>query len=308
MFEFYCQENIYNELTSTIVSLIITLVATFFGFLGAFYLSTRSERIQKKNEIKKQRDIYVKRLTYLTILITSSLDSIEKQLVKFELKSKEIKKQPSEVHILKIIASEDLYRLQKMNSEGIFLVYNEIISGSEEKLKDYKNIYSTIDFIYLKIKQTIDSNEKQVNFCYRDQMYIKEKVDGLSYELIKMIKTIESDGGDFKNNIDYKFATFWHRKYCNLVKKQSNFGIIEKELIIPFSKKLEEKHDKKTYLSILYDFTSKSLVRYNHLKTNSNRFADEMENIRNEMSEHINYLKEINDKIKCAITTYGNLY
>lgn len=208
------------------------------------------------------------------------------------------------MHMLKIVASTDLHRLQKMDSEGIFLAYNEIISESEEKLKDYKNIYSTIDFIYLRIQQAIESNEKQVNFCHRDQMYIKEKVDGLSDELIKIIKTIESNGGDFKNSIDYEFTTSWHSKYYDLVEKQSNLGIIETELIIPFSETLRKEHDKKPYFPILYDFTSKSMVRYNHLKTNSNTFADEMGNIRSEMSESINKLKEINDKIKHAITIY----
>lgn len=95
MFEFYYPEYIYNEPTSIIVSLIITLVATFLGFWGAFYLSTRSERIQKKNENKNQRDIYIKRLTYLTNLITTSLDTTEKQLVNFELQSEVIKKEPT---------------------------------------------------------------------------------------------------------------------------------------------------------------------------------------------------------------------
>jgi hypothetical protein len=93
------------------------------------------------------------------------------------------------------------------------LAYNEIINDSEIKLKDYKNIYNTIDFIYLRLQQAIDSNEKHIGFCHRDQMYIKEKVDGLSDELIKIIKTIESYGNEFKDRDDYKFLTSWHTKY-----------------------------------------------------------------------------------------------
>jgi hypothetical protein len=48
----------------------------------------------------------------------------------------------------------------------------------------------------------------------------------------------------------------------------------------------------------------KVLVRFIHLKTNANSFANEMNNMRNEMKESIDILKKINEKIKRAITMY----
>ena len=283
---------------------IFTLIATFLGFLGAFYISTRSERNQKKNEIEKQKDIYKKRLSHLTNLITNSLDIVEKQLTNYELLAIEIKKEPTEIHMPKMTASTDLHRLQRMDSEGIFLAYNEIMSESEVKLKDYQNIYNSIDFIYLRIRQALVSNEKQISFCHRDQMYIKEKVDGLSDELIKVIKTIESHFSDFADRDDYKFLTSWHTKYYELVEKQATLGEIEKEMMLPFGEILRKEHDKMPYFPILYDYTSKTLVRFNHLKTNSISFAEEMNNMRNEMKTSIDKLNEINEKIKRAITKY----
>ncbi len=304
MFEFYYPEYIVNEPTSTWVSLLITLIATFLGFWGAFYISTRTERNQKKSEIEKQKDIYKKRLSHLTNLISNSLDIVDKQLTNYEELAKEIKNAPTEIHMPKMTASTDLNRLQRMDTEGIFLAYNEIINDSDTKLKDYKNIYNTIDFIYLRLRQATESNEKHIGFCHRDQMYIKEKVDGLSDELIKIIKTIESYGNGFNERVDYKFMTSWHTKYYDLVEKQASLGDIEREMMAPFGELLKKEHDKAPYFPILYDFTSKIMVRFNHIRTNSISFADEMINMRSEMQETTEKLKEINDKIKRAITMY----
>ncbi len=304
MFEFYYPEYVINEPTSFFVSLFITLIATFLGFWGAFYISTSTERNQRKNEKEKQRDIYKKRLSHLTNLISNSLDIVDKQLTNYEELAKAIKNAPTEIHMPKMTASTDLHRLQRMDTEGIFLAYNEIINDSEIKLKDYKNIYNTIDFVYLRLHQAMDSNEKHIGFCHRDQMYIKEKVDGLSDELIKIIKTIESYGNGFKARDDYKFLTSWHTKYYELVEKQAILGEIEKEMMLPFGDTLKKEHDRMPYFPVLYDFTLKTLVRFNHLKTNADSFADEMNNMRKEMKESIDKLKEINEKIKRAITMY----
>lgn len=305
MFEFYYPEYVINERSSLILNLLISLVATFFAFLGAFYISSRSERKQKKNEIEKQRKLYQNRLTHFSNLITNSLDVVEKQLVNFEQLASEIKNAPTEIHYLKLSASTDLSRLQKMDSESIFSAYNEVIEEDGNKLKDYKNIYNTIDFIYLRIKQAIDSNEKHIGFQHRDQMYLKEKIDGLSDELIKIIKIIESRG-NFKDTIEHKFTTSWHSKYYDLVEKQATLGVIETELMIPYGETLRTEHSDKDYFPVLYDFTSNSIVRYQHLNLNSNTFANELANIRQEMTESITKLTEINERIKRAITMYKN--
>jgi hypothetical protein len=135
-------------------------------------------------------------------------------------------------------------------------------------------------------------------------MYIKKKVDGLSDELIKVIKTIESHFDAFADRDDYKFLTSWHTKYYELVEKQVTLGEIEKYMMLPFGDLLKKEHDKMPYFPILYDYTSKTLVRFNHLKTNSISFADEMSNMRNEMKTPIDKLNEINEKIKRAIIKY----
>ena len=306
MFEFYFPHYIINEPNSIIENLLISLVATFIAFLGAFYISSITVRKQKTIELEKQRLLYKNRLTYFSNLITNSLEIVEKQLVNYEKLAAEIKEEPTEIHLLKMNASTDLSRLQRMDSEGIFSSYNEIIKESENKLKDYKNIYNTIDFIYLRVKQAIDSNEKYIGFLHRDQMYIKDKIDGLSDELIKVIKAIESHGCSFKDTVEYNFTTAWQSKYYELVEKQETIGGIETELMLPYAELLQSEHSQKNYFPILYDFTSKSLVRYTHLRRNTNQFAIELENIRSEMKESLEILNEINEKIKLAITNYPN--
>jgi uncharacterized membrane protein YgaE (UPF0421/DUF939 family) len=93
MFKFYYPEIIYNE-PSFWSSLFITLIGTFLGFLGAFYLVNIGQNRQISIDKKKKIDDYKNRLSYFTLLIDNALKTTEKQIDNFELLAQEINKNP----------------------------------------------------------------------------------------------------------------------------------------------------------------------------------------------------------------------
>lgn len=72
----------------------------------------------------------------------------------------------------------------------------------------------------MELKQSIDSVDKQVNFVYRDQLYIKEKIESLSTEIIKWIKHIEVTESNFASLTEYHFLTSFHNIYQKLINEK----------------------------------------------------------------------------------------
>jgi hypothetical protein len=300
MFEFYYPETILNE-SSIWSSLFVTLIGTFIGFLGAFYLVNRSLTKQRRIDRNKKHEELKDRLSFFSLLIDNSLSTTKNQLENFEILAVDIKSNPIELNLLPIVASIDLDRLQKIDSNEIFTAYNELIPNSESKLKDYKNLYNSIDYISLRINQAFNSNEKHISFLHKDQLYIKEMIENLSDELIKEIYNIEKSDDKYKQNPTYIFLTQSHEKYYDMVENQANLSLIETKFLNPFAQDLQKNRLYESYPK-LFHYTSKSMIRFAHIKMNSINFSNELSGIRNEMTAAINSLNENNEKLKRALT------
>lgn len=97
---------------------LVAFLGTGLGFLGAYFLTKVADRKQKKRDKYIKQDLYNDRLIYMSQLI--DVDIIKKQIGKLEKLSAEIEKVPTEYHKLELIASNDLMRLQKMDTVEVF--------------------------------------------------------------------------------------------------------------------------------------------------------------------------------------------
>lgn len=302
MFEFYYPDTIYAA-SSIWSSLFVTLLGTFIGFLGAFYLVNKNIAKQKKiNELKKL-DGFKKRLSYFSLLIDNSLTTIDTQINNFESLAKNIKENPTEINLLPIVASIDLERLQRIDSIEIFKAYNEIMPYHERKLKDFKNIYYSIDYLNLRIQQVFKSNENHILFLNKDQMYLKGIIDNLGDKIFVLIMSIEMKISDYKTNPDYIFLTKSHTRYYELVESGANLSQFEIEFLIPFGEEIKSNYSKTPYFLELYEYISKSIKRFNHVKLNSIEFSIELFDIRKEMDVSIRNLRTNNEKLNNQIST-----
>ncbi|MDR7127688.1 hypothetical protein J2X69_000016 [Algoriphagus sp. 4150] len=296
MVEFYRIDTLVNEASSFWVSLLVTVIGTLLGFLGAFLIYNRADRKEVYKENKAKEDRYKDRLKYLSQLVDDSLLMLSNQLDNFEELANDISQYPTEQHKLKIKASDNLKRLQNMDTEEVFHAYHLVIPESDEKIKNYKNIYNCIDFLYLRLEQAIDSADKTVNFTYRDQMFIKEKIDYLSSVIYLKINDLNKDPS--KDPDFYSFLIHSHREYMKLVEGSSNIGNYEKDFLVPFGEDLRNRFLNHSFFNELIDLTSKALVRFNHMKVNASLFSSELKGLRKEMKDSYERLALINDEIK----------
>ena len=297
MFDYYHVDNLIKGSGSFWIDLLKTIIGTLLGFIGAFYLTKRTgkRQIERDRIAKIQR--YRERLSYLVQLIESSIKIINDQLNNFENLAKEVRQEPIEQHLLKLKASTDLHRLQNMDTEEVFHAYHSIVPENPDKNKDYKNIYGCIDFLYLRHKQAIESVDKQVNFLHRDQMYIKETIEKLSNDMIKWIKSIETENKDFKDISNYKFLVKHYENYVSLIDEEAKLGILETDFLVPFGEELRKSYANEAFFGDLNDLAARAIIRFNHIKRNSEVFASELFDIRKEMDHSIKTLTEIKVKI-----------
>jgi len=295
MFKFYDVETLIKE-SDFWMSLLVTFIGTLLGFIGAFYLTKWTERKQVKKQEQDKYNIYKDRLYYLNQLIKSSLKIIEDQLVNFEELANELIQYPTRQNLLKIIASNDLDRLQSMDTQEIFHAYYWIIPNYDNKIDNYKKIYSSIDFLYLRLKQAIESTDKNVNFTFKDQMYIKETTEHLSNVIYAWIKELEKNNG-IKSQ-EYEFLVTSHKSYIKLIEEKAEICDFETEFLVPFGNKLRQSFSRAIFFSELNVISTKIILKYNHIKENSKLFSIELKDLRKEMNNSINVLKEINGIIE----------
>lgn len=298
MFEFYRIDTLINDSNSFWLNLLVTVLGTTLGFLGAFYLTKLTDKKQQKKETQQKFDLYKDRLTYMTQLIETCIDIIKRQIEKFEKFATEIDKTPTEQHLLELLASNDLQRLQTMDTEEAFHAYHLIIPESHDKISDYKDIYSSIDFLYLRLKQAIDSADKHVNFIHRDQLYIKEKIENLSIEVIKWLKQIEVDRpNDFAEISEYKFLILYHNKYQVLIKSRALISAIETDFLIPFRDELRIHYNQTPFFHELNLLMTQTSIKFDHIRINSQAFSSDIAGLRKELSKSLEKLEKINTKI-----------
>lgn len=298
MFEYYHIDTLINESGSFWLNLWTTIIGTGIGLLGAFWLANKTYKKQLKKEFEAKLYLYKDRLHYMVQLIDSAIKTIEKQTNNFEELSKEYKSEPTEKHLLRLIASNDLHRLQNMDTEEVFQAYYQVVPNNPEKNNDYKKIYGYIDFLFMSLKQTIESTDKQVNFVYRDQMFIKKTIESLTNQIYKWIKTIEKEESDFKSLGKYLFLVHYHMIYTQLIEEQSKLGRIEEEFLIPFGQLLLKDFKYEDYFGELHNLASKAIIRFNHLKMNSDNFANDLNNQRSLMKSAIESLAAIKNKLQ----------
>lgn len=302
MFEYYRIDNLISEPSSTFINLLVTFSATLLGFLGAFFIAkwTYQQQVKKDDELKIHR--YKERLRYLGQLIESSISTIDKQLENFETLAKEIQEKPAEQHFLKLTASNDLQRLQNMDTSEVFQAYYQIIPDNSEKDKDYRKIYSFIDFLSMNQKQTIESTEKQVNFVYRDQLFVMQKIEQLTNQAYHWIKIIERENPDNYNLFpEYTFLISHHQNYMKLIEQQVRFKELEENFLIPFGQELLKDYSHSYFFAELHNLASEIISKFNHMKENASSFVQDLINQRGLMQNSIDSLREINLKIQQRI-------
>jgi hypothetical protein len=296
-FNFYDIENLINESSSVLTSLFVTFSGTLLGFYGAFFISRQSEKKQKIKEMQNKNELYKGRLKYMTYLIDSCLDILNRQFDKIEELAKKVEEKPTEQHLLELFASNDLQRLQKMDSQEIFNAYYSIIPETDDKIKDYKNIYGSIDYLYLEMNQTIESIIRRNDFVHKDQLIVKDLVDSIAIKTKKLINDVKTNKMDIENPALFKLLILNDGTINMLIASEFDFGKVETDYLLPYAKALRNNFSSCESTKDIYDLLCQALRKFTHIKLNSDVFMKDLLMKRAKSSATMEKLSVINKKI-----------
>ncbi|MBS1629380.1 MAG: hypothetical protein JST27_04915 [Bacteroidetes bacterium] len=160
------ETSIPKWLDNNLVSALIGALASFV----VFYFTLRHERKRERNE---QVELQKKKLNYLSALISGIIAYGNSQNKNIADMIQKISESPFDFPLMTFAPKADLERAANgINQEDYFHAYLTNYGSKLESVKDFKNIFSAIDYLHLQYDQLLEmikisashDNERKLNF------------------------------------------------------------------------------------------------------------------------------------------------
>ncbi len=134
---FYFGENYYTGGAASFgEEVLVSFLGAFFGFGFALYLYYRNLQADKND-----------RLIYFQLLLEGSISHIQGLFKKVNAYVVNQRKDYLDLQIIKFGINNDISRLDKQDSQGIYLAYRHFFSSEEQWISNYGKIYKSIDLV-----------------------------------------------------------------------------------------------------------------------------------------------------------------
>lgn len=297
-FIFKFGEHYYESDGNNWLSLLLTLVGSFLGFMTALYLDRRARRRTKEKEQLKLELDYSDLLKYLKILLTEVIKAVEQQQKVNEEFWKEIEKDPHEIQYLKILSSNDTKRVLNLNLQNTFLAFRHFFETNEDWLGDLKRMNSSVDFIdsyFPEINRIFKSYQKGIyEFSLQYKSYVDNLPDFMAGELTRM----KHDPENFKRDPRFIFLNKSVLKYHELIEKKKRLKAFDIEFLEPILLTTLEHFSDQPFAEPVMDICKKARVKLNDIRTDALGTAEEFKSLPSKIESSVNSLKALIEKIE----------
>jgi hypothetical protein len=151
-------------------SLFISIVGAFAGFMGAYWIYMSSLKKPRKDTLK-----------YFTALLESVVSLARNQAKNVTDLSAKLSGNPTKTALLSIVASHDIKRLaERVDQQAVYHAYLKEYKRTRDIYRQFKDIYSFVDFIDM----SIDELKKFVEKEYAS-IYIRKKEYADQFKIVK---------------------------------------------------------------------------------------------------------------------------
>ncbi len=239
MFRFYFPENIYQNSSSFLESVTITLLGALIGALIGFW---GAMRLQRRIEMR----VAIEKLTLLSNLIDDVLILIPKHIKSFDKLLEEVESEPYELHSLGRVPSTDLDRLISILKEEVFSSI-ALVFGKDASVF-YRNIRKSIDSVYLINIEMLDVTKRRNASINKDQYFVQDAYSKLISILTVRMKQFRETDGSYNANPLYDYIHELAIKGNRLNKEaaeneKSNIGNFNDYIITPLLNECTGKFD-----------------------------------------------------------------
>ncbi len=204
-------------------NLIISILGTLLGagFAWLFFKKTlESNRAEDKVKYEK----YLKsRMKFLLSLIKEVIKYSEKQIEEFEIQARSIIENAYKIHVLKLIASNQISRLKAIDSQDIFEAFIFLFKNEEDVIDQYNKLLYHIDYLDKSFEQICNANDLNITNMNLDYEKMRISANTLYSNFIKY--TEDSSMHDIKKVRLQEFDYFIYNGELDIKNFQENFLI-----------------------------------------------------------------------------------
>lgn len=292
-------EHFHYDSGGFLIKLITSILGAFFGFLFALLLNNLLERKNKNNTIKQTHRQHYNQLKYLSVFLESTAINSERQFKEIENHSKLVLASPLKISEPAWFASNDLERLNNMSSGELFQSYLSFFSETDEEIKNYKNIFSNIDYLNRVFQDFSKRVEKHQNYMSN---HFKTIVDCIE-NIVLIIGNFEnylisSNSSGYQETPEYKYLLYYKQFYIDSISKEPDFMEYKTHFFIPFQTTIFNNIHDLVFVETIIPHIRKGSNTLLTAELNSVKYAEACVDDSEDVQKSITYIKNISDKIK----------
>jgi len=293
MFKFYFPENIYQNSSSFLESVIITLLGALIGALIGFW---GAMHIQRRTEMRAS----IEKLTLLSNLIDDVLILIPEHIKSFDKLLNNIKLEPYETHSLERMPSTDLDRLIAILKEEVFSSIALVFEKDASVF--YRNIRKSIDSAYLINIELLDVTEKRNASVNKAQYFVQNAYSQLISILTLEMHMLRDTDAAYETNPLYIYIHKLAIKE-NEIKKEavqkgiSNIGNFNSQILIPLCNECTVLFDPLNASRII-EIAKPATVRVSNMESNSLEFLSSFGCYSDQLNKEVGKLESYNITLK----------
>ena len=211
----------FYDTSSSVIEKFWTFFVSFCGIgipLILFYLGLR---LDKKRENKRKIDRQEDNLKYFAILIENILTLSSIQATNCVTVATKISINPIEFPLLEKIVGTDIKRIVNLsNHEDIFHAYISKYGNTTENIKEFRVIFSYLDYldkIYDQHIQVFETYKEKLGIKYQNYCNI---TDDLMEHVAILIKDIKNENNGYENNDFWNLINNLIMEYYAKIKKE----------------------------------------------------------------------------------------
>lgn len=178
--------------TTYFKDLSIAIIGAGIGVYGAWYFFRQTLENDKIKEEQKRKIYLLNRLKWTKELLKDVIKQANDQADKYIEQGNEIKANPYKIHFVQLLASNQMERLQSIDSQDLFDAFIDQFGDNIETVKKYKDFLSKIDFISKSLEMTFNWNDRNIQNLGQDQEKLRLLIDTFYSHFLSLKNSSES--------------------------------------------------------------------------------------------------------------------
>lgn len=296
-------EHFYESGSSFGINVLITFIGAFFGLLFALLVNRIFENRGKKNAENKKNAQDNDRINYLGIILKSTCKTAKEQVKHYHDLAEKVKENALQAYMPVQLATYDVWRLRNLDSIELFDSFISVFSNSENKTKEYKNIFGHGDFIFEKLNEAKKQNERHRNFQHKDELFVRDCIEEIYTWIGLRAKNFQVIHKEKVTEIpEFNYLRKFEEIYKSVSVGVADFTRIREEYFKPLHDSILDNIEEISFADSLFTIVKKALSRLQNIEFNALEFAKDMESLETETKEAIEYLEkqklQIEEKIE----------